>query len=368
MRSKRTNVKNHKFTWLRKLAAVLCSCLILCAALLIAFLDWTLDAANFENSSEINTADAIGEVAFLNLEDRRESLIDLDFALENTVVKSENLPLSDEWQHNLLILNMGDKESTSSSLLMAILSVNNYNKRKVLQFINPKIYANITGLGNNPIGQAWLIGGSSLLYDSIEKNLAVKLSNMFILDAAELVSLIDTINGVAIKIGDDDLERLAKSKDFYESLLNANNLNGKQQRILDIAKYETSGIADGLLAVAFAGLPINNSNKNLAAKDFAEQIVAEFDDLSAYEKVHFIRTFMKSVTTQSSKFDLLMLAKNLYQGEDELQCRQLPQTGTYKLISSGTNGIIDLSINEIRKQFKDNIGTDPVTPTVEQEK
>lgn len=358
MRSKRTNTKNVKFTWLRKVCAFLCSLVILVAALLIAFLDWTLDATNFENSGENSTVNAIGELAFLNLDEQRQHLISLDFDLENNVVKSTSLSSDDTWQHNLLVLNMGDRESTSSKLLMAILSFNNKNKRKVLQFVNPNIYTNITGIGNNPLGQAWLIGGAPLLFDSIEKNLAIKLNNMFILNAGELVNLIDSLNGIAIKISKDDLNNISNARDFYENILHSSEADSLSASGLNIAAYEKSGIANGMLAVAFASLSANNA-ENLSAKDFATQVADEFKDLTAYEKIIFIRSFMKSVTTQASKLDLLLLAKNLCSTDDALIYQQLPQTlSNYTVIAAGNNNIIDLSITDLRAQFIANL-TDP---------
>lgn len=355
MRSKRISTKNRNFRFLKKLLAVLLSLIIISTSLALALINSALDEISyaFVSEGEKNNQDGIGQAAIIDLSQYVLDLQDFDDQLEKVVVKGTNEDQASNWQHDLIVLNLGDKEKTNNNVMMAIFSQNSVSHRQVLQFVSPNIYVNFAGMGNNPLGQSWLYGGATALSSTLAHNLGIHITNTYLLNASKLVDLVDSIKGIALKIDDSTLASLEKNELMLENLLNSDDK--AEHKKMNIKEYKEKSIANGVLAVSYASLGGLDEKGQLVAAVLLQQISKEFNDLKLLDRWHFVRRLLGCLTTDASRFSIAKtLAKSLISNE-ELVCMQLPKTSNQPDLVLGNVTIKNLDIVAIRKQFLSNL-------------
>lgn len=365
MRSKKIS-KNRNFSWLKKLSAFLISIIIIVAVAGTVLVNRALDRISYVYTSEgeKNANNGIGQAAFIDFKEYKSELYDLDQPLKELVAKETHKPGKDNWHHNLIILNLGDKEKTDSNVQMAILSQNLSEGRQVLQFVNPNLYVNLSGLGNNPLGQSWLLGGVNSVASTLARNLDITIDNTYMLSASKLVDLIDSIKGIALKIDDVSLQLLQKNQEFLENLLNGGK-RGNAVKHMNFKQYKETSIADGTLAVAYAGLGGTTEKGNLVMVTLLEQIGKEFHDLTWLKRWNFVKTFFSCLTTDASRFEIWKTVNRSMMLGADINCVQLPHPDTIKEIKLGPHQIIDMNIYNIRKQFYQNLASPEETEVEE---
>lgn len=365
MRSKRSNLKSRNFAFLKKMLALILSLVVISGALGLALINSALDKINyaFVGEGEKNNQEGIGQAAVIDLKEYATELFAFDTQLEKVVVKGTFKPEAEHWQHDLIVLNLGDKEKTNNNVLMAIFSQNSVSHRQILQFVSPNIYVNFAGLANNPLGQSWLYGGAAALSSTLERNLGISITNTYLLDAGKLVDLIDSINGIALKIDESTLETLTKNQAMLENLLNGNNSVMHKQ--MNFAEYKETSIANGVLAVAYASLGSLTEKGHLVAAVLLRQISKEFNDLGTLERWHFIRRLLACLTTDASRFSIAKTLAKCFISAKPLICTQLPQIGEHNDLTLGNVVIKNIDITTLREQFSNNLQAEISQSSVE---
>lgn len=355
MRSKRNSTKSRNFAFLKKFVALLLSLVIIVGAVALALINSALDKINyaFVGEGDNNNQEGIGQAAVIDLSEHAAVLRDFDIQLENLVVKNTVKHEDSDWQHDLLILNLGDKEKTNNNVLLALFSQNSVTHKQVLQFVSPNIYVNFAGLANNPLGQSWLYGGASALSATLARNLGIDITNTYLLNAGKLVDLIDSIKGIALKIDDSNLEMLEKNQAMLENLLNGNNKG--MHKTMNFKEYKKTSIANGVLAVAYASLGSLTEKGHLVAAVLLRQIGKEFADLDMLGRWQFLKKLLACITTDASRFSIFKTMAKAFMADKQLVCLQLPQIGEHNDLTLGNLMIKNIDIASIRQQFFSNL-------------
>lgn len=355
MRSKRNSAQSRNFVFWKKCVALIISLFVIVGAVVLALVNNALDQINYiyDGESGKNNPNGIGNAAIIDLSEHAEQLHDFDAQLENLVVKNSSQIQDTDWQHDLFVLDLGDKEKTNNNVLLAIFSQNSVNHQQVLQFVSPHIYVNLAGLANNPLGQSWLYGGASALRDTLSRNLGINISNTFLLKAGKLVDLIDSINGIALKIDDNALAMLEKNNVTFENLLNSNNKS--THKTMNFADYKKTSIANGVLAVAYASLGIATDNDKLVPEVFLQQISKEFSDLNVTGRWKFIKRLLNCITTDASRFSIVKTIFKAFVSTKQVVCAKLPAASANEPLVVGNVIISNIGINDLRKEFFANL-------------
>ena len=321
---------------LKKILLIIAAvCLVLVAAEAWLILHY-LNLINYEKESDVQPA-IVPEEALPNADDVGKHPMILEYEQYLEANKKEDINVDYAFPDNVFnVLLIGldnrsagnvDRGRTDS---MIVVSVNRSTKKIVLTSLMRDSYVQIPGIGNDRLNSAYVYGGAQLLFDTIEQNYKIPLSNYALVDFFSFIDAVDAIGGI-------DLEITEAEAYYINDFINVEYYELAGDLGIDVAANMlpagTSGLThlNGLQALSYA------RNRSIGA-DYGRTERQRKVIVAALEKMKYMdlsqlndlaEIVLPSITTNMSRSDILGLLSHApeYLNYDKISLR-LPTNET----------------------------------------
>ena len=180
-------------------------CLVLVAAEAYLILHY-LNLIHYEKETEAQTA-VVPEEALSNVDAASKHPMILEYEQYLEANKKEDINVDHEFPDdvfNVLLIGLDNRSAGNTdrgrtdSIIVA--SINRRTKKIVLTSLLRDSYVQIPGIGNDRLNSAYVYGGAQLLFDTIEQNYKIPLSNYALVDFFTFIEAIDAIGGIDLEI------------------------------------------------------------------------------------------------------------------------------------------------------------------------
>ena len=191
---------------LKKILLVIAAvCLVLVAVEAWLILHY-LNLIHYEKESNVQPA-AVPEDALPNVDSTSKHPMILDYEQYLEENKKEDINVDHEFPDdvfNVLLIGLDNRSAGNTDRgrtdSMIVASINRRTKKIVLTSLLRDSYVQIPGIGNDRLNSAYVYGGAQLLFDTIEQNYKIPLSNYALVDFFSFIDAVDAIGGIDLEI------------------------------------------------------------------------------------------------------------------------------------------------------------------------
>ena len=299
---------------LKKILLVIAAvCLVLVAVEAWLILHY-LNLIHYEKESNVQPA-AVPEDALPNVDSTSKHPMILDYEQYLEENKKEDINVDHEFPDdvfNVLLIGLDNRSAGNTDRgrtdSMIVASINRRTKKIVLTSLLRDSYVQIPGIGNDRLNSAYVYGGAQLLFDTIEQNYKIPLSNYALVDFFSFIDAVDAIGGI-------DLEITEAEAYYINDFINVEYYELAGELGIDVAANMlpsgTSGLThlNGLQALSYA------RNRSIGA-DFGRTERQRKVIVAALEKMKYLdlaqlnelaEIVLPSITTNMARSDILGL-------------------------------------------------------------
>ena len=269
-----------------------------------------IDTEKVEKDEEGNVLDDEGNAVIVPVEDEEESEI-----------------RSEEYCYNILL--MGEEAINSHGAngrtdLIMIASINAKDKKLKLTSIMRDSYAQIPGYADNKINAAYAKGGASLLVDTVEQNLKIKIDGYVKVGFDGFEQIIDRLGGVEITLTAEEAQYL-RTHNYISNPAYRNVVAGKQwfngNQTLGYCRVRYVPTAEGLY---------NDHGRTARQRAVLTQLFQKYKTHNFVELASILYDCLGLVTSDLSAEDMTkMLELVIEERILTLETSQIPAKGTF---------------------------------------
>ena len=201
----------------RLLCAVLAVIVLICAGG-YGFVHWELNRINRNTSDEVTTEEIRNH---LDSEDK------YGVGTSNTEI------ISDPNITNFLLIGQDRREGDKAEMrsdAMIVCSINSKTKKITLCSLMRDMYVPVPGYGYGMLNHTYMIGGFSLLNETIEKNFGIPIDGDIEVDFNGFMELVDILGGINVNVTDEEASYINARKGDW-NLIGGNNLLSSNQAL-----------------------------------------------------------------------------------------------------------------------------------------
>ncbi len=282
-----------------------------------------------------------------------EEIAALEERLQEQTSGMEEL-VFDEDVFNILLIGYDsrDKNSRGRSDTNILVSVNRDTREITMTSIMRDSYVAIPGHGNNRINAAYAYGGSSLLVETVEKNLQVSVDHYAAVNFYSFMDIIDMIDGVDIEVSDAEAEVMNR---YIREL---NRLEGCGE---ETDRLDAGGMLhlNGKQALAYTRVRyVGNADfeRTQRQRTVLEKTFEKAKEMNLLELSRLLERLLPEISTDMSEREILFF---LLQGTSffqyDLKSLRVPADGTYEALRINGMEVLGIDLEKNRALLKEEV-------------
>ena len=221
--------------------------------------------------------------------------------------EDESLKLSGTW--NILLIGSdrrSDNWNGNSDTMILITTNHDVQKIFMVSFMRD-LYANIPGYGAQKLTNAYAVGGSSLLAQTLESNFGVTVDNCLAADFVQVEAVLDLFGGVDVDVTDAEA---SVANDYITMLCLEQNLNAGDYYITGGGVRHLNGVqALGYMRNRFVG--DNDYERTQRQREVLQAVLGNLKSTDVSELVRMAKETLDIVVDDLSAIDILKLGAQL---------------------------------------------------------
>ena len=278
-------------------------------------------------------------------ESSEEEIHSVEDGIRNNMEANSTAVKYDKNVLNVLLVGSDTRKAggRGRSDAMILISINKKSKKIVATSILRDVYLQIPGkTNNNRINAAYAYGGADLLMKTIEQNFKVKIDRYISIDFFAFMDVIDSINGVTIKVTEKEVPHI---NNYVNSI---NRLTGEEEKKDYLTEAGTLVLngkqALGYVRVRYIGTDFERTHRQ---RKVLEQIFQKIQNQKLLEMDKTLKTILPQITTNLSEGEIFshILALPSYSGY-ELEQSRIPIDGSYSFMKIRRMSVIGIDFKK----------------------
>ena len=232
--------------------------------------------------------------------------------------------------------------------LIMIATINAKDKTLKLSSLMRDMYVQIPGHEDNKLNSAYSKGGASLLVDTVELNLKIKIDGYILVNFEGFEQIIDRLGGVEVSLTEEEAQYL-RTHNYISNPAYRNVVAGKQifngNQTLGYCRVRYVPTADGLH---------NDFGRTARQRTVLNQLFQKYKTHNFVQLATILYDCLPFVTSDISKDDMTKLLEMVVEERIlTLQMNQVPAKGTYSDTYIGKMSVIVVNWAENARILQD---------------
>lgn len=225
----------------------------------------------------------------------------------------------------------GNRRSRTDSMI--ILSIDKKNERITMTSVLRDCYVSIPGVGKNRLNAAFVFGGPNLLFKTFDENFDIHLNRYVQIDFYHFVDLIDTVDGVDLKLSAAEIKVM--NKDYIPSI----NQSLNKKRTANLIKKNKTGSyhLNGVQALAYSRIRyVGNADfgRTERQRKILAEVIKKTKNMSVSELNNLADILLPMFSTNLTQGEVMSLLLNAKECLNyELVSGRMPIDGSYKYMT-----------------------------------
>ncbi len=262
---------------------------------------------------------------------------------------------------NILLIGLDSRMNVNVGLsdVMMVVSICPSEKKIVLTSFLRDVYVMIPGYGANRLNVAYMVGGPSLLIETIEKNYGLRIDRYATSNFFAFVEVADYIGKVNIYLNEAELSVLNDHIRWTNNVIYKNNTN-EQNKYKDRIENKGPGYYElnGVQALAYARIRKLDSDfgRTNRQRVVMSALFDEVKKMSPMEWNGVLEKILPMITTNLSESDILKIMLNIgaYIKYD-MELISMPPIDNYRYMVIDGRAVIGVDQDFIRGYLKEHI-------------
>lgn len=236
-------------------------------------------------------------------------------------------PRQEEYCYNILLIGVEalPQFGGSRSDTMILVSVNSKTKKIYMTSLMRDMYVQIPGYADARLNAAYSKGGASLLIDTIEQNLQVKIDGYVEVGFDSFEWIVDRLGGVEISLTAEEAEYLRTTKyitnpEYRNVVAGPQVLNGNQ--VLGYCRVRKVPTENGTHS---------DFGRTERQRTVLKKLFEKYKNSNAFTLLSILNDCLPQVTTNISKADMQNLLETVVENKIlNLDTLRIPASGTFE--------------------------------------
>lgn len=236
-------------------------------------------------------------------------------------------PRQEEYCYNILLIGVEalPQFGGSRSDTMILLSVNSETKKIYMTSLMRDMYVQIPGYADAKLNAAYSYGGASLLIDTIEQNLQVKIDGYVEVGFDSFEWIVDRLGGVEISLTAEEAEYLRTTKyitnpEYRNVVAGPQVLNGNQ--VLGYCRVRKVPTENGTHS---------DFGRTERQRAVLKKLFEKYKNSSVFTLLSVLNDCLPQVTTNISKVDMQNLLETVVENKIlSLDTLRIPASGMFE--------------------------------------